>query len=45
MIHVLICDDQDVVREGMQAILKTSPEIEVVGIARTDPDDGQFSHV
>ena len=34
MVRVLICDDQDIVREGMQAILKTAPEIEVVGVAR-----------
>ena len=33
MIRVLICDDQDVVREGMQAILSTVPEIYVVGVA------------
>jgi len=33
MIRVLICDDQDVVREGLQAILGTVPEIHVVGVA------------
>lgn len=33
MVRVLICDDQDIVQEGMHAILKTSPEIEVVGVA------------
>lgn len=33
MIRVLICDDQDVVREGLHAILSTAPEIEVVGAA------------
>lgn len=33
MIRVLICDDQDVVREGIQAILGTVPEIYVVGVA------------
>ncbi len=33
-IRVLICDDQDVVREGLQAILKNAPGIEVVGLAR-----------
>ena len=33
MIRVLICDDQDLVREGMQAILSTIPEIHVVGLA------------
>jgi len=34
MIRVLICDDQDVVREGLRAILGTAPGIEVVGEAR-----------
>jgi DNA-binding NarL/FixJ family response regulator len=33
MIRVLICDDQDVVREGLSAILGTAPGIEVVGVA------------
>jgi len=33
MIRVLICDDQDVVREGLRAILKNASEIEVVGMA------------
>jgi len=32
-IKVLICDDQDVVREGLQAILKSCKDIEVVGLA------------
>ena len=32
-IRVLICDDQDLVREGLQAILSTAPGIEVVGEA------------
>lgn len=32
-IRVLICDDQAVVCEGLRAILGTSPEIEVVGLA------------
>jgi len=32
MIRVLICDDQDVVLEGLQAILRTAPGIEVVGV-------------
>lgn len=31
MIRVLIVDDQDVVREGLRAILGTVPEIEVTG--------------
>jgi DNA-binding NarL/FixJ family response regulator len=34
MTRVLICDDQDVVREGLCAILKNAPGIEVVGVAR-----------
>ena len=33
MIRVLICDDQDVVREGLRAILRGAPGIEVVGTA------------
>ena len=33
MIRVLICDDQDVVREGLRAILSTVPDIEVTGLA------------
>jgi len=33
MIRVLICDDQDVVREGLRAILKNAAGIEVVGVA------------
>ena len=34
MTKILICDDQDVVREGLNAILGTVPEMEVVGMAR-----------
>ena len=33
MIKVLICDDQDLVCEGLKAILSTSPDIQVVGVA------------
>ena len=33
MIRVLICDDQDLVREGLRAILSTVPDIEVTGLA------------
>lgn len=33
MIKVLICDDQDVVREGLRAILSTTPNIEVVDVS------------
>jgi DNA-binding NarL/FixJ family response regulator len=32
-IRVLICDDQQIVCEGLRTILGTSPEIEVVGLA------------
>jgi DNA-binding NarL/FixJ family response regulator len=32
MIRVLICDDQDVVREGLHAILRTAPNMHVVGV-------------
>ncbi len=37
-IKVLICDDQDVVREGLRTILKSAPEIEVVGMASGGED-------
>ena len=37
-IKVVICDDQDLVREGLQAILSTAPGIEVVGEA-SDGDE------
>jgi len=33
MIRVLIVDDQDVVCDGLRAILGTAPEIEVIGVA------------
>jgi two-component system, NarL family, response regulator LiaR len=33
LIKVIICDDQEVVCEGLKAILKTETEIEVIGIA------------
>ena len=33
MIRVLICDDQEVVREGLRAILSTDPVIQVVSMA------------
>lgn len=33
MIHVLICDDQWIVCEGLETILEADPDIEVVGIA------------
>jgi DNA-binding NarL/FixJ family response regulator len=37
MIRVLICDDQEIVCEGLQHILEADPELEVVGVAH----DGQ----
>lgn len=37
MIRVIICDDQEVVCEGLRAILSTASDLEVVGIA----NDGQ----
>jgi DNA-binding NarL/FixJ family response regulator len=37
MIRVLICDDQEVVSEGLRAILSTAHDIQVVGVA----NDGQ----
>lgn len=33
MIRVILCDDQDVVCEGLQTILKTAGDIDVVGVA------------
>jgi DNA-binding NarL/FixJ family response regulator len=33
MIRVLICDDQEMVREGLRVILDSEPAIEVVGVA------------
>jgi two-component system, NarL family, response regulator LiaR len=33
MIRVLICDDQEVVCEGLRAILGTDPDLEVIGIS------------
>src|SRR6266481_1819479 len=34
MIRVLVCDDQEVVREGLRAILSTASNIQVAGVAR-----------
>lgn len=34
MIRVLLCDDQDLVREGLAAILSIAPSIQVIGTAR-----------
>jgi len=33
MIKILICDDQDLVCEGLRGILSTDPELKIVGIA------------
>jgi DNA-binding NarL/FixJ family response regulator len=38
VIKVLICDDQRLICEGLAAILKTSPEIELTGIAHSGDD-------
>ncbi len=38
MIRVLICDDQDIAREGLQLILETGSEIEIVGAASDGAD-------
>lgn len=34
MIRVLICDDQDLVCEGLKGILSTDPELKIVGVAK-----------
>lgn len=33
MIRILICDDQEVVRVGLSAILSTAPQFQLVGVA------------
>jgi DNA-binding NarL/FixJ family response regulator len=33
MVRIVICDDQDIVREGLKKILESEPDIEVVGLA------------
>jgi DNA-binding NarL/FixJ family response regulator len=33
MIRVVVCDDQEVVREGLRAIVGTAPGMQVVGVA------------
>ncbi len=38
MIKVIICDDQDVVCQGLRAILSTVEDVEVVGIANNGLD-------
>jgi DNA-binding NarL/FixJ family response regulator len=42
MIRVLICDDQEMVCEGLRVILKSAPGIEVVGIARDGAEALEF---
>jgi DNA-binding NarL/FixJ family response regulator len=37
-IRVLLADDQDLIREGLAAILQSSPQIEVAGLASSGPD-------
>jgi DNA-binding NarL/FixJ family response regulator len=37
-IRVLLADDQDLIREGLAAILQSSVEVEVVGLACSGPD-------
>jgi DNA-binding NarL/FixJ family response regulator len=34
MIKVLICDDQDLVCEGLKGILSTDPELKLIGVAK-----------
>jgi len=38
MIRVIICDDQDVVCEGLRTIINTAGDIEVVGVAHDGAD-------
>jgi DNA-binding NarL/FixJ family response regulator len=38
MIKVLICDDQDLVCEGLKGILSTDPELKIVGVAKDGAD-------
>jgi len=35
MFKILICDDQEIVCEGLQTIINADPELNVVGIAHT----------
>lgn len=42
MIRVLICDDQDIVRKGLQIILSHSPGLEVIGLAENGEEAVQF---
>ena len=38
MIRIIICDDQDIVREGLKTILEADPEIEVTATAQDGED-------
>lgn len=42
MIRILICDDQEVVREGLRAIVDLVPEFEVVGVAADGSEAIEF---
>lgn len=37
-IRVILCDDQEIVTEGLQVILSTAPSVEVVGVAHDGAD-------
>lgn len=37
-IRVVLCDDQEIVTEGLQVILSTAPSVEVVGVAHDGAD-------
>jgi hypothetical protein len=39
-----LCDDQEVVREGLRAIVGTAPGLEVVGVAGDGAEDWPSSH-
>ncbi|MEA5480237.1 response regulator transcription factor [Pseudanabaena galeata UHCC 0370] len=38
MIKIILADDQDLIRRGLKALLKTAPEIEVIGEAGNGED-------
>jgi DNA-binding NarL/FixJ family response regulator len=42
VIRVLICDDQDIVREGLRALLSIVPSIEVAGVASNGAEAGEM---
>ncbi|MBT7072264.1 MAG: hypothetical protein HN855_00200 [Anaerolineae bacterium] len=37
-IKLIICDDQQIVREGLQTILKTAPNMDILGLAEDGRD-------